>query len=78
GGEVKEILSKELVPGDILILSEGDNISADARIIEAFDVRTNNSVLTGESDPQRKSTTAIIGRNVDPLRLTNVAYAGTS
>ncbi|MCL4378281.1 MAG: cation-transporting P-type ATPase [Actinobacteria bacterium] len=78
GGEIKEILSKELVPGDILVLSEGDNVSADARIIEAFDVRTNNSVLTGESDPQRKSTTAIVGRNVDPLRLTNVAYAGTS
>ena len=78
GGEVIEVFSKELVPGDILILSEGDNVSADARIIEAFDIRTNNSVLTGESDPQRKSTTAIVGRNVDPLRLTNVAYAGTS
>jgi len=78
GGEVNEIQSKELVPGDILILNEGDNISADARLIESFNVRTNNSVLTGESDPQRKSTVPIIGRSIDPLRLTNVVYAGTS
>jgi P-type Ca2+ transporter type 2C len=77
-GEVKEVLSSELVPGDILILNEGDNVSADARLIEAFDLRTNNSVLTGESDPQRKSTPAIVGRDVDILRLTNVVYAGTS
>src|SRR4030042_890290 len=77
-GEVSEILSIELVPGDILVLNEGDNISADARIIEAFNIRTNNSVLTGESDPQRKSTVPIIGRSIDPLRLTNVVYAGTS
>jgi len=33
-GEVKEIPTSELVPGDILILNEGDNVSADARIIE--------------------------------------------
>lgn len=77
-GEVKEILSVELVPGDIIILNEGDNISADARLVESFDIRTNNSVLTGESDPQRKSTVPITDRNVDPLRLTNVVYAGTS
>jgi calcium-translocating P-type ATPase len=77
-GEVKEIPTSELVPGDILILNEGDNISADARIIECFDLRTNNSVLTGESDPQRKSAVPIINREVDPVRLTNVVYAGTS
>ncbi|MCE5330306.1 cation-transporting P-type ATPase, partial [bacterium] len=36
GGEVVEILSAELVPGDIIILNEGDSISADARLIESF------------------------------------------
>ncbi|MCL6087993.1 MAG: cation-transporting P-type ATPase [Actinobacteria bacterium] len=77
-GEIKETLSGELVPGDILILNEGDNVSADARLIESYDLRTNNSVLTGESDPQRKSTVAIVNREVDTLRLTNVVYAGTS
>src|SRR5450830_1549730 len=77
-GEIQEILSSELVPGDIIILNEGDNVSADARLIESFDLRTNNSVLTGESDPQRKSTVAITNRDVDILRLTNAVYAGTS
>jgi potassium/sodium efflux P-type ATPase len=77
-GEVKEILSGELVPGDILVLEEGDNISADARLIEAYDIRTNNSVLTGESDPQRKNADPIFDENVDELRLTNVVYMGTS
>ena len=77
-GEIREILSVELVPGDIIILNEGDNVSADARLIESYDLRTNNSVLTGESDPQRKSTVAITNRDVDVLRLTNVTYAGTS
>ena len=77
-GEIQEILSSELVPGDIIILNEGDNVSADARLIESFDLRTNNSVLTGESDPQRKSTVAIVDREVDILRLTNAVYAGTS
>jgi len=77
-GEIKEVAASELVPGDILILSEGDNVSADARLIESYNISTNNSVLTGESDPQKKSTVPIIGRNVDLLRLTNVVHAGTS
>lgn len=77
-GEIKEVLSRELVPGDILILNEGDNVSADARLIESYDLRTNNSVLTGESAPQKKSIVAIVNREVDSLRLTNVVYAGTS
>ncbi|MCL5986783.1 MAG: cation-transporting P-type ATPase [Actinobacteria bacterium] len=77
-GEVKEVLSGGMVPGDIMVLEEGDNVSADARLIEAFDIRTNNSVLTGESDPQRKSTPPILEEDVDPLRLTNIVYMGTS
>lgn len=77
-GEIKKVLSEELVPGDILVLEEGDNISADARLIEAYDVRTNNSVLTGESDPQKKVTIPILNENIDPLRLQNVVYMGTN
>lgn len=77
-GEIKKVLSEELVPGDILVLEEGDNISADARLIEAYDVRTNNSVLTGESDPQKKITIPILNENIDPLRLRNVVYMGTN
>ena len=57
----KEIIisSKELVPGDILIVEEGDNISADARIINAKNLRTVESSLTGESVPQGKITSLL-------------------
>ncbi|MBE3094988.1 MAG: cation-transporting P-type ATPase, partial [Actinobacteria bacterium] len=77
-GEIQDILSSELVPGDIIVLEEGDNITADARLIEAYDIRTNNSVLTGESDPQRKNADPFHQENADELRLANVVYTGTS
>src|SRR4030042_2717020 len=76
--EIQDILSSELVPGDIIVIEEGDNITADARLIEAYDIRTNNSVLTGESDPQRKNADPIHQEDADELRLSNVVYTGTS
>ncbi len=51
-GELSKILVKEIVPGDIVFLDEGDRVPADARLIEAFDLYTNNVPLTGESEPQ--------------------------
>ncbi len=51
-GELKRISVKEIVPGDIVFLEEGDRVPADARLIEAFDLWTNNVPLTGESEPQ--------------------------
>jgi magnesium-transporting ATPase (P-type) len=51
-GELKKILVKEIVLGDIIILEEGDRVPADARLIDAFDLWTNNVPLTGESEPQ--------------------------
>ena len=51
-GELKKIFVREIVPGDIVFLEEGDRVPADARLIEAFDLWTNNVPLTGESEPQ--------------------------
>ena len=48
-GELQKIPVKEIVPGDIIFLDEGDRVPADARLIEAFDLWTNNVPLTGES-----------------------------
>lgn len=48
-GSEKEIHAREVVPGDIILLSEGDKIPADARIIETSDLKVNNAPLTGES-----------------------------
>jgi len=49
-GELKKISVREIVPGDIVFLEEGDRVPADSRLIEAFDLWTNNVPLTGESD----------------------------
>lgn len=54
-GELTKVLVKEIVPGDIIFLEEGDRVPADARLIEAFDLWTNNVPLTGESEPQPRS-----------------------
>ena len=51
-----ELDSRELVPGDIVQLNEGDRVVADCRIIHETELRTNEAVLTGESFPQKKTS----------------------
>ncbi len=58
-GELKKISVREIVPGDIIFLEEGDRVPADARLIEAFDLWTNNVPLTGESEPQPRVAEAV-------------------
>ena len=53
-GKKMEVPSKEIVVGDLLALSQGDKIAADARIIESTNMLVNESSLTGESEPVRK------------------------
>jgi calcium-translocating P-type ATPase len=49
-GNEQEILAEELVPGDIILLNEGDKVPSDVYVIEAFDLWLNESTLTGESE----------------------------
>ena len=58
-GQPQKIEAYELVPGDILILKQGDHISADARLIEASELSIDESILTGESVPVNKDTEII-------------------
>ena len=58
-GEITVIPAKELVPGDIVVLDTGDYIPADLRIIEAVNLKTQESSLTGESMPVEKNTEVI-------------------
>lgn len=58
----KEILIEELVPGDIILLEEGDKIPADAKVIEENDLSINESVITGESLPVEKNN--VEGSNI--------------
>ena len=50
-GEVQEIASEDVVPGDVLVLEPGDRIAADARLLAAADLRIDESTLTGEAYP---------------------------
>ncbi len=77
-GKEREILASELVPGDIIVLEEGDNISADSRLIEAFQLKVDNSTLTGESRPVRKEAEAMSGKNHALVEMHNLIFAGTS
>lgn len=67
--------ARELVPGDVIALQEGDAIPADARVVESHGLRVNNATVTGESLPQ--------SRRADPyardeyVESTNVLLAGT-
>jgi sodium/potassium-transporting ATPase subunit alpha len=70
-----EILAEELVPGDVLLLAEGDRIAADARLIATEDLLVNNAPLTGESRSQALKTVAARGRLIDSP---NIAFAGCS
>ncbi|MHA1844512.1 MAG: cation-translocating P-type ATPase [Promethearchaeota archaeon] len=54
GGKVKEINVKHVVPGDLLILEEGDKIPADARLINSYSLYVDEAILTGESKPVLK------------------------
>lgn len=73
-GKEQEILAEELVPGDIIFLSEGDKIPADARLIEQHLLKVDHSSLTGESEPQLRS---IECTHKQILESRNMIFSGT-
>lgn len=77
-GEIKQILATLLVPGDVIILEEGDNISADGRLAEEFELRTNNATFTGESEPSRRTAEPVVRKDLTITELPNLVFSGTS
>jgi magnesium-transporting ATPase (P-type) len=51
---LSEIATAALVPGDVILLGEGDDVPADCRVVEAFGARVNNATVTGESLPKAR------------------------
>ena len=78
GGGEAQIPAEELVPGDILLLSEGDNVPADARVIAETELRIDQSTLTGESHPVRKAREAVTGSGLSRCEFPNLVFAGTT
>ena len=77
-GSVMQIMASGLVPGDLLIFEEGDNISADARLVEEFEMRTNNATFTGESEPAKRTADPVKGKDLTVTELPNLVFSGTS
>lgn len=78
-GEVREVDVADVVPGDLLALEEGDMVPADLRLTRAFEVSINNSILNGESEPQRRFATMTPGMATgNPYDLQNMLFAGTT
>lgn len=77
-GHDQKILAQEVVPGDILLLGEGDKISADARLLTADDLQVDQSTLTGESQTVRKHVQPLAITQVPIAEYANIVYAGTN
>ncbi|MDH4116358.1 MAG: cation-transporting P-type ATPase [Acidimicrobiia bacterium] len=68
----------DLVVGDVLILEEGDRISADARVLDQRGLRVDQSTLTGESAPVRRGSEATAAVDKPPAEIPNLVLAGTN
>jgi Ca2+-transporting ATPase len=77
-GELKKISVSEIVPGDIVVLEEGDRVPADGRLIEAFELWTNNVPLTGESEPQPRVAETVKIVEKAYLYAPNLVFMSTS
>lgn len=75
-GVAQMLAAEQLVPGDVILLHQGDNVPADCRLIEAFGVRVNRAMVTGESHPQ--SCDAAPSSAESYLDSHNIVLAGTS
>lgn len=77
-GKMKQIPSRELVPGDILYLEAGDYVSADARILESHSLQANESSLTGESVSVEKiAEPCPQGEDVAIADMKNMVFSGS-
>ena len=77
-GQEQQILAEDLVPGDIIVLAEGDKIGADARLLMSSDLQTDQSTLTGESNPVRKTSDPVLRDELSRSEIPNLIFTGTS
>ena len=76
-GVMEEVPSTQLVVGDIITLEAGDSIPADARIIESYFAKADESILTGESNSVSKNE-EVLNKDVSLHERSNIVYAGTN
>jgi Ca2+-transporting ATPase len=69
--------ANEIVPGDVILVHEGDRIPADARVVVAFNLAADESALTGESSPVRKTPVPLAAAPLPIGDQSNMTFAGT-
>ncbi|WP_394898334.1 HAD-IC family P-type ATPase [Enterococcus gallinarum] len=77
-GTRQDIAAAEVVPGDVVFLEAGDNVPADLRIIEADNLRIQESPLTGEPDSVEKTSMPLLEDAIALAEQSNIAFASTS
>jgi Ca2+-transporting ATPase len=77
-GEEMSISTIDLVPGDIILLEEGDDVPADARLVRAYETFANEISLTGESTPVHKIVDPVIEKNLSETELPNLVFMSTT
>jgi magnesium-transporting ATPase (P-type) len=77
-GILRTILARELVPGDVIQLEEGDRISADARLVSSQSFYVDVSVLTGESLPVSRQAEPVLTETMQPAEVANLLFAGST
>jgi cation-transporting P-type ATPase F len=75
-GKKNRLNSRELVPGDLVLLTSGDKVPADLRLVDVKNLQVSEAALTGESVPVQKSTEPLTAETVLADRI-NMAYAGS-
>ncbi|MEX1104326.1 MAG: HAD-IC family P-type ATPase, partial [Dehalococcoidia bacterium] len=73
-----ELPARDLVPGDVVRLSAGDRVPADARLVEAINLQIDEAPLTGESVPVEKHTEPLADANLPVADRRNMVYGGTA
>ncbi|CAO3676740.1 unnamed protein product [Rhizopus stolonifer] len=76
-GHQKTLPTRELIPGDVIILKAGDVVGADCRVIESFNMDVDEALLTGESVPVNKVSDVIQGEDVPLGDRVNMGYSST-
>jgi magnesium-transporting ATPase (P-type) len=76
-GRRTSVPASELVRGDLVLLTEGDRISADARVLETHGLQVDNSTLTGESEPVTRDDRPLAEPPSNPADAANLVFAGT-
>lgn len=76
--KIQEIEANELVPGDIIILEAGNYVPADCRIIESFNLKIEESSLTGETQAVEKTTNKLHDENIPIGDMKNMAFMATT